>query len=184
MLALRISILRELKKGSVMANWPGDAAVLPLAEPIIKQFEGLELSPYLDSAGIPTIGWGTIQYPNGQRVTMDDPAITEDYAEQCLEFEISQKTAAISDCLTHMPTIHQAAAMLSLAYNIGTSAFSTSTVLKEFNAGNIQAAADAFLLWDKAHVNGQPVVVAGLLNRRKAEEAVFLTPDAQSVAAA
>jgi len=83
-----------------------------------------------------------------------------------------------------MPTIHQAAAMLSLAYNIGTSAFSTSTVLKEFNAGNIQAAADAFLLWDKAHVNGQPVVVAGLLNRRKAEEAVFLTPDAQSVAAA
>jgi lysozyme len=167
-----------------MANWPGDAAVLPLAEPIIKQFEGMKLSPYLDSAGIPTIGWGTIQYPNGQRVTMADPAITEDYAEQCLEYEISLKSAAISGCLTEVPTIHQAAAMLSLAYNIGTSAFSTSTVLKEFNAGNIQAAAAAFLLWDKAHVNGQPVVIQGLLNRRQAEQALFLTADAQAVAAA
>ena len=167
-----------------MAYWPGDAAVLPLAEPIIKQFEGLKLSPYLDSAGIPTIGWGTIQYPNGHRVTMSDPAIDESYAEQCLEFEISQKTAAISGCLTRMPTIHQAAAMLSLAYNIGTSAFASSTVVREFNAANISAAADAFLLWDKAHVNGQSVVIQGLLNRRKSEQALFLTADAQAVAAA
>jgi lysozyme len=165
-----------------MANWPGDAAVLPLAEPIIKQWEGLYLSPYLDIAGIPTIGWGTIAYPNGEAVTLSDPPITQAYAEQCLTFQLSMKSVAVENCLTRDPTAHQAAAMLSLTYNIGVANFSTSTVVKQFNAGNIQAAANAFLLWDKAHVNGVLVVIPGLLNRRKSERAVFLTPDSQPAA--
>jgi lysozyme len=38
-------------------------------------------------------------------------------------------------------------------------------------------AADAFLLWDKATVDGQLVVVQGLLNRRQAEKTLYLTPD-------
>jgi|SRR5271163_2191572 len=167
-----------------MANWPGDAAVFPLAEPIIKQFEGYSATPYLDSVGVATIGWGTISYPNGQQVTMADPAISQDYAEQCLTYEMSEKSAALSSCFTVMPTLHQAAAMLSLAYNIGQQAFSTSTVLRDFNGGDLQGAANAFLLWDKGHVNGQLVVIPGLLNRREAEQAIFLTPDAQSAAAA
>ena len=166
-----------------MSNWPGDDAVFPLAEPIIQQFEGLELSPYLDSAGIPTIGWGTILYPNGVRVAMSDPAITEDYAAQCLTYEMTQKCAGIASYLSRMPSLHQAAAMVSLAYNIGVPAFSTSTVLRQFNAGNFQAAADAFLMWDKTHVDGQLVVVDGLLNRRKSEQAIFLTPDVAAIAA-
>jgi hypothetical protein len=33
-------------------------------------------------------------------------------------------------------------------------------------------------------VNGQSVVIQGLLNRRKSEQALFLTADAQAVAAA
>jgi lysozyme len=160
-----------------MANWPGDASVLPRAEPLVKQWEGLYFSPYADIAGIATIGWGTIVYPNGQPVTLDDPPITEDYAEQCLASQLSQKSVAVANCLKRMPGVHQAAAMLSLAYNIGVGAFSTSTVLNQFNAGNITAAANAFLLWDKAHVNGEVVVVPGLLNRRKAEQALFLTAD-------
>jgi len=44
---------------------PGNDAAFPPAKPIIKQCEGVKLSPYLDSARIPTIGWGTISYPNG-----------------------------------------------------------------------------------------------------------------------
>ena len=53
-----------------MPNWPGDAAVFPFCMPIIKQFEGFRAKPYKDSAGIPTIGYGTIQYPDGKAVTM------------------------------------------------------------------------------------------------------------------
>jgi lysozyme len=160
-----------------MPQWPGDNAVLALAMPLIKKFEGFSLTPYFDSAGIPTIGWGTILYPNGKPVTMADPPISEAYAQDCLGFEMESKCAALRHLLTVDCTLHQAAAMLSLIYNIGVANFTGSTVLHDFNAGNIQPAADAFLLWDKAHVNGALVVVPGLLNRRQAERTVFLTAD-------
>ena len=32
---------------------------------IIKQYEGLRLKPYLDAVGVPTIGYGTTYYPDG-----------------------------------------------------------------------------------------------------------------------
>ena len=160
-----------------MSNWPGDTAVFPFCMPIVKQFEGFQAKPYKDSAGIPTIGYGTIQYPGGKAVAMSDPAVTEKQAEGFLSFEMSKKSAAIAPLLQRPATLHQAAAMLSLTYNIGTGAFKTSTVLRKFNAGEIPAAADAFLMWDKATVDGQLVVVEGLHNRRVAERKIFLTTD-------
>ena len=48
-----------------------------------------------------------------------------------------------------------------------------STLLRLLNAGNFQAAADQFPRWDRA--GGKEV--AGLLARRNAERALFLTPD-------
>jgi lysozyme len=68
--------------------------------------------------------------------------------------------------------------MLSLTYNIGITAFRCSTVLAKFNVGDIAAAAEAFLMWDKATVNGQLTVVPGLYNRRVQERTIFLTADA------
>ena len=157
--------------------WPGNAAVFGLCEGRIQGFEGFSATPYRDSAKIPTIGYGTILYPNGRTVTMADAKISKDYAAQCLEFQMTQKAAVISTHLTCTPSVHQAAAMLSLTYNIGTGAFIGSTVLKQFNGRKFQAAADAFLLWDKAVVDGKLVVVPGLLARRKEESEIFLTPD-------
>lgn len=166
-----------------MTNWPGDAAVFPFCMPIIKQFEGFRAAPYLDSASIPTIGYGTILHPpppqgTGKAVTMADPAVTDDQATGFLGYQMGLKSAQIAPLLQRQASLHQAAAMLSLVYNIGSNAFKTSTVLRQFNAGNIQAAADAFLMWDKATVNGQLVVVPGLHNRRVQEQQIFLTPDA------
>ena len=161
-----------------MSNWPGDAAVFPFCMPVIKQFEGFRAKPYKDSAGIPTIGYGTIQYPDGKAVTMKDPAVTEQQAEGFLSFEMSKKSAAITPCLRRKATLHQGAAMLSLTYNIGTGAFKGSTVLRKFNAGDIPGSADAFLMWDKATVDGHLVVVPGLHKRRVQERAIFLTADA------
>jgi lysozyme len=169
--------MADTQEDSPMPNWPGDVAVFPFCMPIIKQFEGFRSAPYLDSVGVATIGYGTIQYPNGNKVTMNDPAITDDQATEFLSFQMSQKSAQIAPLLQQPASLHQAAAMLSLTYNIGVGAFQSSTVLRQFNAGNIQAAADAFLLWDKGTVNGQLVVIAGLHNRRVAESQIFLTPD-------
>jgi Phage-related lysozyme (muraminidase) len=161
-----------------MANWPGDSAVFPFCMPLIKQFEGFKAAPYLDSAAIPTIGYGTILYPNGKAVTMHDSAVSEDQAAGFLSYQMGLKSKAIAPMLKRAASLHQAAAMLSLTYNIGTAAFQTSTVLKKFNLGDLAGSADAFLMWDKATVDGQLVVVQGLLNRRQAERAIFLTADA------
>ena len=40
-------------------------------------------------------------------------------------------------------------AIVVLVYNIGTTAFANSTVLRELNSGDRIEAAEAFLLWDK-----------------------------------
>ena len=165
-----------------MPNWPGDNAVFPLCLPLIKQFEGFRSAPYKDSAGIPTIGYGTILYPpppngTGKSVTMSDPAVSEDQATGFLAYQMSLKSGQIAPLLQKQATLHQAAAMLSLLYNIGTGAFGASTVLRKFNAGDIAGAADAFLMWDKATVNGQKVVIDGLHNRRVQERTFFLAAD-------
>ena len=51
---------------------------------LIKSFEGLRTTAYLDSAGIWTIGYGTIKYPNGTRVAKGD-TISQAQAQSYLE---------------------------------------------------------------------------------------------------
>jgi lysozyme len=65
---------------------------------------------------------------------------------------------------------NQLAASVSLAYNIGTTAFCRSTVARRFNAGQWKAGCDAFLMWDRA--GGRKV--RGLTRRREAERAICL----------
>lgn len=160
-----------------MSNWPDETQVFALAAPIIKQFEGFRAAPYKDSVGVATIGYGTIKYPDGKGVTMQDPAVTDAQATDYLSYEMGLKANAVAPLLQKPATLHQAAAMLSLAYNIGTGAFGSSTVLRKFNAGDIPGSADAFLMWDKGTVDGKKVVIPGLHNRRVAERTIFLTAD-------
>jgi lysozyme len=160
-----------------MANWPGDDAVFPFCMPIIKQFEGYSAKPYLDSVGVATIGYGTTHYPDGAKVTMQDPACTDPEATSWLTNFMSGTSKQIAALLTRPATLHQSAAMLSLTYNIGAANFKSSSVLRKFNAGDIPGAADAFLMWDKGTVNGQKVVIPGLHNRRVEERTIFLTAD-------
>lgn len=155
----------------------------PLSEAasIIACFEGFRSAPYLDSASVPTIGYGTIRYPNGKRVTMEDGPVTEATALALLENDLTATANAVWEHVSRQPTLNQWSAMLSLAYNIGVTAFVQSTVLREFNLGSLPNTGAGFLLWDKAHADGQLVEVPGLLNRRQKERALFLTPDGQPV---
>jgi lysozyme len=143
---------------------------------LIMSFEGLELEPYLDSAGIPTIGYGTILYPSGHSVTMSDPAITQQQAMQYLEWEVNQKTAGVSQCVVVPINQNQFDALTSFAYNEGLGALRTSTLLQLLNNGQTQGASAQFLVWDKVRVDGQLVENDGLLRRRFAEQTLFNTP--------
>jgi len=136
---------------------------------LIKSFEGFSASPYPDSTGVPTIGYGTIMYPDGTRVSMDDSDITEDQAEQYLAFEINHKTSGVSNMVTGPVNQNQFDALVSFAYNLGLGALHGSHLLTYTNQGAMDMAANEFPKWN--HAGG--VAVAGLTRRRLAEQQLF-----------
>jgi len=62
-------------------------------------------------------------------------------------------------------------ALVSFAFNVGAGNLQRSSIRIKANRGEWEAAADAFLMWNKA--GGK--VLAGLDRRRKAERALFLS---------
>lgn len=144
---------------------------------LIKSFEGLYLKPYLDPIGIPTIGYGTIQYPDNKKVTMKDHPITESDAVKYLEHEVSKKANEIDGMLKVKVNENERAALICFAYNVGTGALQKSTLLKLLNSNADRVAiADQFLRWNKAGGKELP----GLTRRRQAERSLFLQPISSS----
>jgi lysozyme len=139
---------------------------------LIKSFEGFKSAPYLDSAGVATIGYGTILYPDGTNVTMDDDPITETQAEQYLLDQVNQKCASVTNMVTGQVNQNQFDALVSFAYNLGLGALRGSTLLRLVNQNDFDNAVNEFEKWDRA--GGQ--VVQGLLRRRTAEAQLFSTP--------
>lgn len=134
---------------------------------LLVDFEGLKLKPYLDTAKIPTIGVGTIKYPNGVSVTMNDKPITKEQAkEYCLDHATKITLPALNKGLKVDLTQNQIDAIGSLVYNIGNGAFLESTVLKRINAkDSLENIKEAWLRWNKS--GGK--ITPGLVNRREKE---------------
>ena len=133
----------------------------------LERWEGLRLEAYQCSAYVWTIGIGTTVYPDGTDVEPGDVCTMEEAYLYCLD-DISHRAAGVKQ-MVHNESWHDGAkfaALVSLAYNIGTSALSTSTVLKRINDNCAQEdIAEAWSWWNKANGN----TVQGLVNRRQAE---------------
>ena len=80
-------------------------------------------------------------------------------------------STAVNNAVTVPLSQNQFDALVSLAYNIGTNAFSKSTLVKKLNANDNRAAADQFDVW----VNAGGKRMQGLVNRRAKEKALFLS---------
>jgi lysozyme len=139
-----------------------------IATALIQKWEGCSLRAYPDPAtgAAPwTIGYGA----TGPSIT-EGTVWTQAQADADLESRITAIATQIQNESSYMMDDNQEGACISLAYNIGITAFLGSTLFKNWNAGNAQAAADQFLVWNKAA--GQ--VMQGLSNRRADERRVFL----------
>ncbi len=141
--------------------------------------EGVRLDAYHDQAGIWTIGVGHAYGLPASAVAAGWPLrpvkITQAMCDWLLRYDLTRFEEVVNDAAPSA-TDNQFAAMVCLAYNIGPNAFLHSTVLRKHQAGDFAGAADAFLMWDKTHVDGQLVTVAGLRDRRERERALYLTP--------
>jgi GH24 family phage-related lysozyme (muramidase) len=136
---------------------------------LITDFEGFESKPYLDIVGVPTIGYGSTRYPSGKRVTINDPAISEGQAIALLQATLVEYENGVNQLAKVPLTQNQFDALTSFAYNLGVTAFASSTLLKKLNAKDYVGAANEFPKWNKA--GGK--VVAGLTRRRLAEQKLF-----------
>lgn len=140
---------------------------------LIKQFEGCRLTAYPDpgTGGAPwTIGYGWTHPVDGKPVK-PGMTIDQDTADRLLKTGLVSYENDVLKLVRVKLTQGQFDALVSFAYNVGSRALSTSTLLKKLNAGDIKGAADEFLRWNKA--GGK--VMPGLTNRRKAERDVFLS---------
>ena len=130
---------------------------------ILKYFEGCKLTAYQDSVGVWTIGYG---HTKG---VYDGMTITQDQAEQMLLSELEEYEGYIENMVTVPLTQNQFDALVVWVYNLVPTNFKNSTLLKELNAGNYNAAGQEITRWNKA--GGK--VLAGLVKRREAEAELF-----------
>jgi len=137
---------------------------------LIKRFEGFSATPYLCPAGVPTIGWGFTRYPNGRRIAMTDPPLTEAEAEPLLDILLADYEQDVEELIDVPLTQGQFDALVSFTWNLGAPALQHSTLRAKLNAGDYAGAAAEFERWNKS--GGKPL--AGLTRRRTEEALMFM----------
>lgn len=141
-----------------------------LATSVVGAAEGLRQTAYPDPAtrGMP---WTECYGHTGPDVHRGD---TKSLAEckTLLLADLDKSADGIESCIhVPMPDARYVAA-LSLAYNIGTGAFCRSSIVRDLNAGNVKAACDDFLKYNRA----AGIVFPGLTRRRITERNLCLEP--------
>lgn len=148
-----------------------------IAVDFISRWERLRLKAYYDVAGYPTQGYGHLLSRNKQAPL--PPDITLEQAKEWLHNDLARAASVVraTEAQCREPfTDNEFAALLSLAFNIGISAFASSSLTMHLKRGDKRAAADQFGSW--RYAGGK--VVEGLVKRRAAERELFLTPQPAS----
>ena len=134
--------------------------ISPAGIAAIKQREGFKLRAYQDTRRIWTIGVGHTGPDVKRGVIWSEPQV-----DAILALDLQKFENAVNMTVKKVLTQNQFDACVSLAFNIGVQGFIGSSVVKQINAGDMQAAADDFMMWDKP---------PELLTRREGERAQFL----------
>lgn len=134
--------------------------------------EGRVYEPYKDVIGVWTVcdGHTGTDIIKGKRYT----------DQECdrLLWQDLQPVRKTVDSLVKVPlSEYQRAALYSFTYNVGTRAFSKSTLLKKLNAGDQQGACEELRRW----IYAGGMKWTGLMNRREMERAMCLAESADEL---
>ena len=129
-------------------------------------YEGFTSEAVIPVPGdVPTYGWGTTD-----GVKMGD-TISPDEAIERAYRDITKTETAIHKCVDVPLSQGEYDAFTSLAYNIGTSAFCNSTLVKKLNQRDYAGACQEIRRW--VYVKGKNV--QGLVNRREKEYSICMS---------
>jgi lysozyme len=143
-----------------------DMMMSPAGRQILMQREGVRLTAYQDERDIWTIGVGHTAFA-GPPTPVAGMTITLQECDQIFARDLAQFEQAVNQAIVVPIPQNAFDACVSLCYNIGPKGFTGSTVVHKINLGDMEGAADAFLMWDRP---------PSLLSRRKSERAQFLGP--------
>ena len=166
-------------------------------EDLMHRFEGFRNRPYLCPAHIWTIGYGHVLYQDQIRLPVvrvdgkDVPMIRKEMplkpednrvwtkAEIDELFRVDVETfergvlRLVPGCVGRQGSFD---ALVSISFNFGLGNLQRSTIRMKANRGDWEGAADAFMMWTK----GGGKVLPGLVRRRVAEKALFLSENGGS----
>jgi lysozyme len=161
-------------------------------EDLMHRFEGFRNKPYLCPAHIWTIGYGHVLYQEqirlpvvrveGKNIPMirkempmraeDNRAFTKAEIDELFRIDVETFERGV---LRLVPGVvgRQGAfdALVSISFNFGLGNLQRSTIRMKANRGDWEGAAAAFRMW----VKGGGKVLPGLVRRREAEIALFLS---------
>ena len=137
----------------------------PAGLELIKEFEGCKLTAYLDSVGVPTIGYG---HTKGVKIGL---RCIQEEADAWLLEDLKDAETCVNEAVTVPLRQNEFDAIVSFVFNFGCTKFRGSTLLRKLLDSDYDGAALEFRRWDRA--GGQ--VLAGLTRRRAAEERLFET---------
>lgn len=143
---------------------------------LIKRSEGFRSQEYRDVAGFRTVGYG-------HRITGAEsfPAgVSETQAAGLLLNDIRAAEQSVGRLVRVELTQGQFDALVDFCFNLGAGRLAASSLLRELNAGNHEAAGRQLMLWD--HAAGQ--VNLGLKDRRQAELELWNSGEAARESAA
>jgi lysozyme len=132
---------------------------------LIRKSEGLRLKAYRDMAGVWTIGYGHTgpDVKENKKITVDD-------AEALLHTDAMHACDSVLKLTNGVVSQGQLDALTDFVFNLGSTKFAGSTLLRKHKAGNYDGAAAEFQRWIFA--GGR--IAGGLVKRRAAEVHLYL----------
>jgi lysozyme len=149
---------------------------------LVKHHEGVRTRPYQCPALIWSVGVGHVIDPTHAAVKYEerkslpipagwDRSLTMDEVDAILAQDLARFERGVARlCPAALGHQGQFDALVSFAFNVGLGNLQRSSIRMRYNRGDIEGAADAFLMWTKAAGK----VLTGLVKRRNDERAMFL----------
>ncbi len=158
---------------------------------LMHAFEGVRYKPYLCPAHIWTIGYGHVLYQDQIKLPMarkdgydgmirkeyplrpeDNRTWTKEEVDELFKADLIRFERGVlrlvPGCVGRQGSFD---ALVSFAFNAGLGNLQRSTIRMRANRGDWEGAAEAFMMWTK----GGGRVLPGLVRRRRAERALFLS---------